>query len=145
MKQDLFLKTYNRFCQFSHLSQTLTGSCLCDLAFDQLRNSQNISGNYSACKSLNAFLNNGNPTGYDWRNAINSTRMLALGIAEFGGVSAGVQLKKQAVSLPVYFDSLVRIDIGAAAGEDLYPITLQFTLYSACLQIYICMFISVLI
>jgi hypothetical protein len=35
---------------------------------------------------LNSFLNNRNATGYDWRNAINATRSLALGIAEFGSV-----------------------------------------------------------
>lgn len=85
--QDYYFDLYNYLNNSANIEflRTLTGSCLCDLAFDQLRNSQNISGNYSACKSLNAFLNNGNPTGYDWRNAINSTRMLALGIAEFGG------------------------------------------------------------
>ncbi|XP_056020266.1 phospholipid-transporting ATPase ABCA1-like isoform X2 [Ostrea edulis] len=85
--QDYYFDLYNYLNNSANIEflRTLTGSCLCDLAFDQLRSTSNISSNYSACSSLNAFLNNGNSTGYDWRNAINATRSLALGIAEFGG------------------------------------------------------------
>ncbi|XP_062578503.1 ATP-binding cassette sub-family A member 7-like [Saccostrea cucullata] len=85
--QDYYFEIYNYLNNSANIEflRTLTGSCLCDLAFDQLRNTQNISEDYSACESLNNFLNNRNSTGYDWRNAINSTRTLALGIAEFGG------------------------------------------------------------
>ncbi|XP_061181755.1 phospholipid-transporting ATPase ABCA1-like [Saccostrea echinata] len=85
--QDYYFEIYNYLNNSANIEflRTLTGSCLCDLAFDQLRNTGNIAQNYSACESLNGFLNNRNATGYDWRNAINSTRMLALGIAEFGG------------------------------------------------------------
>ncbi|XP_078319655.1 phospholipid-transporting ATPase ABCA1-like isoform X1 [Crassostrea virginica] len=85
--QDYYFEIYNYLNNSANIEflRTLTGSCLCDLAFDQLRNTRNISADYSACESLNSFLNNRNATGYDWRNAINSTRMLAIGIAEFGG------------------------------------------------------------